>query len=411
MPQATDSNDEIEEVGLPSSASSPRGPGQVRTKAQPKNPARKLLSFMFAKKLSRVWRRKGPDKRKSTASRGEAEASNGSPQSLQGARNGPGSIEIPRKGILRSSGNANTSMSTAGIGLNSSFHVSDRYDVMFSTGSLPEAEEDEGTTGEARQGANKGMTPSTENGTKWREPVKPSLSNRLLRSIRDNSSTSTYEHTLIERARQLDDSEDSFIVQSENINSLSSFLNGYLSPYVRLLEQQMGSAPQLWQKALLVTVCAMSMYYVFSTEMFNMVLSSAIVPALDGLLDLMTCFLSYSFLSGFALATVLVYLTYTRGKHRALRRLSSSALAHVSRQTLETLLLKSGISARELFLHLPAWINYPEFEKVEWFNSLVANLWPHLDLAIDTAVRDGAFACSPCTLPPPTADVPWCAPA
>ena len=36
---------------------------------------------------------------------------------------------------------------------------------------------------------------------------------------------------------------------------------------------------------------------------------------------------------------------------------------------------------------LPAWLSFPDFERVEWLNSVLAQLWPHAAAAVVAQAR------------------------
>lgn len=50
-------------------------------------------------------------------------------------------------------------------------------------------------------------------------------------------------------------------------------------------------------------------------------------------------------------------------------------------------LLKAGIKADDLMVSLPAWVRYPEFERVTWINTFLRGLWPYLDKAVCEEIR------------------------
>ena len=37
---------------------------------------------------------------------------------------------------------------------------------------------------------------------------------------------------------------------------------------------------------------------------------------------------------------------------------------------------------------LPSWINFPDFERVDWLNALLGRLWPHVTAAATTLVHE-----------------------
>lgn len=53
-------------------------------------------------------------------------------------------------------------------------------------------------------------------------------------------------------------------------------------------------------------------------------------------------------------------------------------------------LLKAGIKADDLMASLPAWVRYPEFERVTWINTFIRGLWPYLDKAVCEEIRTQA---------------------
>eukprot|EP00854_Cymbomonas_tetramitiformis_P031808 gene31808-40118_t len=84
----------------------------------------------------------------------------------------------------------------------------------------------------------------------------------------------------------------------------------------------------------------------------------------------------------FAIAAYLLGVIVTRQNHkrkerRLRRKLAVTKLSDLDRKTVEWICEE-----------LPPWVKFPDYERVEWLNKLVAKLWPHISNATGTTVLD-----------------------
>ena len=42
---------------------------------------------------------------------------------------------------------------------------------------------------------------------------------------------------------------------------------------------------------------------------------------------------------------------------------------------------------KERLRELPSWFNFPDVERVEWFNHITTTLWPHVAVYVDRVLR------------------------
>ena len=76
---------------------------------------------------------------------------------------------------------------------------------------------------------------------------------------------------------------------------------------------------------------------------------------------------------GFAVAK------YGAVKHR--RRRLRTELTHVLADI-------SGPDLQRLLGSLPAWVQYPDYERVAWLNAVIRQAWPYIDKAVEGVLRD-----------------------
>lgn len=65
------------------------------------------------------------------------------------------------------------------------------------------------------------------------------------------------------------------------------------------------------------------------------------------------------------------YMSTYAAERRARLKFKSDALAKLADANAETLKLLIG--------ELPSWVNYPDFDRVTWLNTLIAQMWPSID--------------------------------
>ena len=54
----------------------------------------------------------------------------------------------------------------------------------------------------------------------------------------------------------------------------------------------------------------------------------------------------------------------------------------------KTCLLKHSIANLTVAQEMPSWISDSQYQRVEWFNSLLTNMWPQLSVACEAAVKE-----------------------
>ncbi|CAI5961903.1 unnamed protein product [Closterium sp. NIES-65] len=47
---------------------------------------------------------------------------------------------------------------------------------------------------------------------------------------------------------------------------------------------------------------------------------------------------------------------------------------------------------RRFFVHLPPWVSNPDYERVDWLNRIVAEMWPYVNKAVSEAVQRDAVS-------------------
>lgn len=86
-------------------------------------------------------------------------------------------------------------------------------------------------------------------------------------------------------------------------------------------------------------------------------------------------------ITGFLWMGLFRFSQMTRGERRRKKAVAVSSGAELDRKNLERVMESDNAS-------VPGWVNYQQFQKVNWLNSQIQEVWPNLNKATATMVKD-----------------------